>query len=120
MRCSDCGDGRRMRRLVCACFVCKPRRQVFSRRGPYNIRYLAIYIGSLKVCNVHYILSYKHHKIELYTRNAVKNSFLLSWIDIMLNYGLKSQQMVLHANWHSEMVLTIFTILFGVIIFNSL
>ena len=28
----------------------------------------------------------------------------------MLNYGLKSQQMVLHANLQSEMVLTIFTI----------
>ena len=24
----------------------------------YNIRYLAIYIGSLKVCNIRYILSY--------------------------------------------------------------
>ena len=31
-------------------------------------------------------------------------------IDRMLNYGLKSQQMVLHANLQSEMVLTIFTI----------
>ena len=30
----------------------------------------------------------------------------------MLNYGLKSQQMVLHANLQSEMVLTIFTIFF--------
>ena len=29
----------------------------------------------------------------------------------MLNYGLKSQQMVLHANLQSETVLTIFTIL---------
>ena len=26
----------------------------------YNIRYLAIYIGSLKYCNLRYILSYKH------------------------------------------------------------
>ena len=33
-------------------------------------------------------------------------------IDRMLNYGLKSQQMVLHANLQSEMVLTIFTIFF--------
>ena len=32
----------------------------------------------------------------------------------MLNYGLISQQLVLHANLQSEMVLTIFTIfLFG-------
>ena len=48
-----------------------------------------------------------------YTRNAVKYSFLLSSIDRMLNYGLKSQQMVLHANLQSEMVLTIFTIFWG-------
>ena len=34
-------------------------------------------------------------------------------IDRMLNYGLKSQQMVLHANLQSEMVLTIFTIFCG-------
>ena len=51
--------------------------------------------------------------MELYTRNAVKYSFLLSCIDRMLNYGLKSQQMVLHANLQSEMVLTIFTIFLG-------
>ena len=50
--------------------------------------------------------------MELYTRNEVKYSFLLSGIDRMLNYGLKSQQMVLHANLQSEMVLTIFTIFF--------
>ena len=30
----------------------------------------------------------------------------------MLNYGLKSQRMVLHANLQSEIVLTIFTIFF--------
>ena len=61
--------------------------------------------------------------MELYTRNAVKYCFLLSCIDIMLNYGLKSKQMVLHANLQSERVLTIFTIFlggWGVIIFNSL
>ena len=70
--------------------------------------------------------------MELYTRNTVKYSFLLSCIDRMLNYGLKSQQMVLHANLQSELVLTIFTILFyyfffwggggggGVSVFNSL
>ena len=64
----------------------------------YNIRYLAIYIGNLKVCNVRYILSYKLQNMKLYTRNAVKYSFLLWCIDRMLNYGLKSQQMVLHTN----------------------
>ena len=30
----------------------------------------------------------------------------------MLNYGLKSRQMILHANLQIEMVLTIFTIFF--------
>ena len=50
--------------------------------------------------------------MELYTRNAVEYSFLLSCIDRMLNCGLKSQQMVLHANLQSEMVLTIFTVFF--------
>ena len=93
----------------------------------YNIRYLAIYIGSLKVCNVRYILSYRHLNMELYFRNAVMYSFLLSFINIMLNYCLKSQQMVLHANLHSKMVLTVFIFFFfffyrweRVIIFNSL
>ena len=46
----------------------------------------------------------------------------------MLNYGLKRQQMALHANLQSEMVLTSYTIIFFfffwgggvVIIFNSL
>ena len=51
--------------------------------------------------------------MELYTRNAVNYSFLQSCIDIMLNYGLISQQIVLHANLLSEMVLTIFTIFEG-------
>ena len=51
--------------------------------------------------------------MEFYTRNAVKYSFLLSCIDRMLNYGFKSQQMVLYANLQSEMVLTIFTIFWG-------
>ena len=55
----------------------------------YNIRYLARYIGSLKVCNVRYILSYKLQNMKLYTGNAVKYSFSLSCIDIMLSYGLK-------------------------------
>ena len=79
----------------------------------YNIRYLSLYIRSLKVCNVRYILSYKHQNMELYTRNAVNYSFLLSCIDRMLNYDLKSQQIVLHTNLQSKMVLTIFTIFFG-------
>ena len=48
--------------------------------------------------------------MKLYTR---KYSCLLSCIDRMLNYGLKSQQMVLHANLQTEMVLTIFTIFGG-------
>ena len=62
---------------------------------------------------------HKHQNIEKkYTRNAVKYSFLLSCIDRMLNYGLLSQQMVLHANLQSEMVLTIFTT-FGGNILNS-
>ena len=46
--------------------------------------------------------------MELNIKNAVKHSFLLSCIDRMLNYGLKSQQMVLHANLQSEMVPSIF------------
>ena len=54
--------------------------------------------------------------MQLYTRNAVKYSFLLSCFDRMLNDGLKSQQMVWHANLHSEMGLTIFTIFFLLII----
>ena len=57
----------------------------------YNIRYLAICIGSLKVGNLRYILSYKLQNMKLYTRNEVRYSFLLSCIDRMLNlnYGLK-------------------------------
>ena len=84
----------------------------------YNIRYVAIYTGSLKICNVRYILSCKHQNMEIYIRNALK--YLLSCITRMLHYGLKSQQMVYHANLQSEIVLTISTILSGVIIFKSL
>ena len=51
--------------------------------------------------------------MEIYTRNAVKYSFLVSCIDRMLNYGLICQKMVLHANLQSEMVLTICIIFFG-------
>ena len=50
--------------------------------------------------------------MELYTRKVVKYSFLLSCMDRMLNYDLISQQMVLHANLQSEMVLTIFIFFF--------
>ena len=81
----------------------------------YNIRHLAIYIGTLKVCNVCYILSYKNNNIELYTRNAVKYMYQYN-----LNYGLIGQQLVLNIYLQSEMILTIFTILFGVVIVNSL
>ena len=56
----------------------------------YNMRCLAIFIGSLKVYNVRYILSYKLQNIKLYVRNAVKYSFSLSCIDSMLKYGLKT------------------------------
>ena len=79
----------------------------------YNVRYLAIYVGSLKVCNVRYSWSYKHLNIELYIRNAVKYRLLLSCIYRVLNYGFKSQQVVLHAKLQSEMVPTIFTIFGG-------
>ena len=51
--------------------------------------------------------------MELYTRNAVKYSFLLSCIEKMLNYGLKSQQMTLYVNLQSEVVLAISTIFGG-------
>ena len=51
--------------------------------------------------------------MELNTRNAVKYIFILLCIDRMLNDGLKSQQMVLHANLQSEMGLAIFTIFWG-------
>ena len=51
--------------------------------------------------------------MKLYTRNAVNYSFLLSCINRMLNYGLKSQQMILHAYLQREMVLTVFTFFLG-------
>ena len=64
-----------------------------------NIRYLAIYIGSLKVCNVRDILSCKLQNMKLYTRNAVISiTFYYRVSTRMLSYGVKSQQMVLHAN----------------------
>ena len=70
---------------------------------PYEV--ILINARSLKVCNVRYILSYKHQNMELNARNTVKYRFLLSCIDKILNYGLKSQQMVLHADLQSKMVL---------------
>ena len=56
----------------------------------YSIKYLAIYIGSLTICNVRYTLSCKHQNMEVYTRHALKYSLVLSCIDRMLNFGLKS------------------------------
>ena len=47
-------------------------------------------------------VTYFHTSIKIW--NFTPESFLLSSIDRMLNYGLKSQQMVLHANLQSEMV----------------
>ena len=41
----------------------------------YNIRYLAIYIGSLRVCNVRYILSYEYLNMELYTETQLGIAF---------------------------------------------
>ena len=55
----------------------------------YNIRYLAIYLESLEVGYVCYILSYKLQNMKPYTRNEVRYRFLLSCIDRMLNYGFK-------------------------------
>ena len=82
----------------------------------YNIRHLVKYIGTLKVCNVCYILSYKNKNIELNIRNAVKYMYQYN-----LNYGLIGQQLdVLNIYLQSEMILTIFTILFWVVIVNSL
>ena len=85
-----------------------------------NIRYLAIYIISLKVCNVRYILSFKLQNMKLNTRNAVKYSFFT----IVYRYNdqlwfTKSTDGIT-CYLASEIVLTIFTILFEVIIFNRL
>ena len=61
-------------------------------------------------------VTYCHTSIKIWNITSEKQqsiAFLLSCIDRMLNYGLKRQQMVLHANLQSEMVLSIFNI-FGV------
>ena len=49
-------------------------------------------------------------KIWNFTPETQLNFSFISCIDRMLNNGLKSQQMVLHANLQSKMVLTIFPI----------
>ena len=60
-------------------------------------------------------VTYCHTRIKIWNftqETQLSIVFLLSGIDRMLNYGLKSQQMVLHNNLQSEMVLTISTIFF--------
>ena len=52
----------------------------------YKIRYLAIYVASLKVCNVYYILLYKKQNV-IYIRNDVMHSFSIVLIYQMLIYG---------------------------------
>ena len=59
-------------------------------------------------------VTYRHTSTKIWNFTPeTQYSFLLSCIDgfYHINYGLKSQQMVLHANLQSEMVLTMFTIL---------
>ena len=51
--------------------------------------------------------------MEFTPETQLSIAFLLSCIDRLLNNDLNSQQMVLHANLQSEMVLTIFTIFRG-------
>ena len=58
----------------------KQNRFEIKKKIPYGIKHKVfsyIYIGILKVCNVRYILSYKHPNMKLYTRYEVKYSFLL-------------------------------------------
>ena len=86
----------------------------------YNIRCLAkIYSKSVSLlCTLHiviqaakwYFTSETMLSTAFYYRVSIECSFMM----------LKSQQMVLHANLQSKMVLTIFIILLGVLIFNSL
>ena len=60
-------------------------------------------------------VTYCHTSIKIWNftpETPLSIAFLLSCIYRMLNYGLKSQQMVLLANLQSEMVLTKFTIFF--------
>ena len=51
----------------------------------YKIWYLAVYIASLKVCNVCYIFLYKQQNATL--RNDVMYSFLIVLIHQMFIYG---------------------------------
>ena len=58
-------------------------------------------------------VTYCHTSIKIWNltpETQLSIAFLLSCIDGVLNYGLNSQQMVLHVNLQSEMVLTIFAI----------
>ena len=50
----------------------------------YNITYLAIYVVTLKDCNVHYILPYKQQKVTLHQETMLCIAFhsCLSIIDI--------------------------------------
>ena len=69
--------------------------------------YVTYFHASIKIWN---FTPEKHLSIAFYYLVSIE----------LLNNGLKIQQMVSHANLQSEMVLTIFTIVFGVFIFNSL
>ena len=52
----------------------------------YKLRYLAVYIASLKSCNVCYIFPYKQQNAT-YTRYDIMFSFLIVLIDQMFIYG---------------------------------
>ena len=60
-------------------------------------------------------VTYCHTSIKIWNftpETQLGMAFYYRVIDRMLNYGLKSQQMVLHASLQSEIVLAIFTIFF--------
>ena len=72
-----------------------------------------VYIGSLKVCNVRYILSYKHYILSFTPEMQLRIAFYCS-VSIECSIMVeKSKRMVLHANMQFEIVLTIFTIFMG-------
>ena len=61
-------------------------------------------------------VTYCHTSIKIWNftpETQLSIAFFLSCINRMLYYGLKSQQMALHANLLCEMVLTIFTFFLG-------
>ena len=60
-------------------------------------------------------ITYCHTSIKIrnFTLETQLSIAFYYFVDSMLNYGLKSQHMVLHANLQSEMVLTMFTIFGG-------